>query len=90
MVESLPANAGDIGLIPGPGRFHMPRDGLVRAAQLLSPHTLQPMLHKRSQHNEKPVHHTWRMPTPSKQGPAQPKMNNKRIHSFKKGNRARQ
>lgn len=22
--ESLPANAGDLGLIPGPGRFHMP------------------------------------------------------------------
>ena len=38
MVESLPANAGDIGLILGPGRFHMPRGSLVHAAQLLSPH----------------------------------------------------
>ena len=24
VVKSLPANAGDAGLIPGPGRFHMP------------------------------------------------------------------
>ena len=24
VVKSLPANAGDTGLIPGPGRFHMP------------------------------------------------------------------
>jgi hypothetical protein len=23
IVKNLPANAGDIGLIPGPGRFHM-------------------------------------------------------------------
>ena len=51
VAKNLPANAGDIGLIPGPGRFHMPRGSLVCAAQLLSPHTLQPMLHnKRSQH----------------------------------------
>ena len=26
MVGSSPANAGDVGLIPGSGRFHMPRD----------------------------------------------------------------
>ena len=26
VVKSLPANAGDMGLIPGPGRFHMPQD----------------------------------------------------------------
>ena len=25
VVESLPANAGDMGLIPGPGRSHMPQ-----------------------------------------------------------------
>ena len=25
VVENLPANAGDTGLSPGPGRFHMPR-----------------------------------------------------------------
>ena len=26
VVKSLSANAGDMGLIPGPGRFHMPWD----------------------------------------------------------------
>ena len=25
MVKKPPANAGDMGSIPGPGRFHMPR-----------------------------------------------------------------
>ena len=25
LVKNLPANAGDTGSIPGPGRFHMPR-----------------------------------------------------------------
>ena len=25
LVKNLPANAGDMGLIPGPGRFHMPQ-----------------------------------------------------------------
>ena len=28
VVKNLPANAGDTGLIPGPGRFHMPRGKL--------------------------------------------------------------
>ena len=26
VVKTLPANVGDMGLIPGPGRSHMPRD----------------------------------------------------------------
>ena len=26
MVKNLPANAGDMGLIPGPGRSRMPRN----------------------------------------------------------------
>ena len=25
VVKNLPASAGDMGSIPGPGRFHMPR-----------------------------------------------------------------
>ena len=25
VVKDLPANTGDVGLIPGPGRFHMPQ-----------------------------------------------------------------
>ena len=27
VLKNLPANAGHMGLIPGPGRSHMPRDG---------------------------------------------------------------
>ena len=36
MVESLPANAGDMDLSPGLGGSHMPRSGWVREPQLLS------------------------------------------------------
>ena len=36
MVESLPANAGDMGSSPGVGRSHMPRSGWAREPQLLS------------------------------------------------------
>ena len=40
VVKNLPANAGDTGSIPGPGRSHMPRGNSVREPQLLSPSTL--------------------------------------------------
>ena len=36
VVESPPANAGDVGLNPGPGRSHMPRSSWARVPQLLS------------------------------------------------------
>ena len=36
VVESLPANAGDTGSGPGPGRSHMPRSGWAHEPQLLS------------------------------------------------------
>ena len=36
VVESPPANAGDTGSCPGPGRSHMPRSGWAREPQLLS------------------------------------------------------
>ena len=35
-VENLPANAGDTGSSPGPGRSHMLRSNWARAPQLLS------------------------------------------------------
>ena len=35
--ENLPANAGDVDSIPGPGRSHMPRSNEVRVLQLLHP-----------------------------------------------------
>ena len=34
VVESLPANAGDTGSSPGPGRSHMPRSNWAREPQL--------------------------------------------------------
>ena len=51
MVQTLPANAQDMGSIPGLERFHL--------LQLLSPCILEPVLcNKRSHHNEKPAHHS--------------------------------
>ena len=37
-VKNLPADAGDMGSIPGPGRARMPRSNEGCAPQLLSPH----------------------------------------------------
>ena len=36
VVKNPPANAGDMGSIPGLGRSHMPRSNEARAPQLLS------------------------------------------------------
>ena len=36
MVKNPPANAGDMGSIPGLGRSHMPQSNEARAPQLLS------------------------------------------------------
>ena len=70
VVKNPPANAGDTGSSPGPGRSHMPRSNEAHAPQLLSLHSracepqllkpacLEPMLrNKRSHCNENPMHH---------------------------------
>ncbi|KAJ8788374.1 hypothetical protein J1605_000430 [Eschrichtius robustus] len=36
VVKNLPANAGNMGWSPGPGRSHMPQSNKARAPQLLS------------------------------------------------------
>jgi len=36
VVKNLPANAGDTGLIPDPGRFHMPQSNEAHVPQPLS------------------------------------------------------
>ena len=36
MAKNMPANAGDTGSRPGPGRSHMPRSNEARVPQLLS------------------------------------------------------
>ena len=70
VLKNLPANAGDTGLSPGPGRSHIPWSNEAHAPQLLSlrsrarePQLLKPMRlqsvlrNKRSHCNEKPTHH---------------------------------
>ena len=42
--SNLPAKAADTGLIPSLGRFHTPQGNWAHAPQLLSLHTLQPLL----------------------------------------------
>ena len=44
-VKNSPANAGDTGLIPGPGGSHVPQ---LLSPKLLSP-SLEPMLHNREE-----------------------------------------
>ena len=75
VVKNLPANAGDTGSIPSPGRSHMPQSNWAHVPQLLSlcsrAHALQ---------QEKPPQ--WEAHRPqleeslcSKEDPAQPKIN---------------
>ena len=40
LVKNPPANAGDMGSSPGPGRSHMPRSNKVHEPQLLSLHSI--------------------------------------------------
>ena len=42
MDKNLPARAGDMGLIPGPGSFRMPQAVKAHAPRLLSPQALGP------------------------------------------------
>ena len=60
--RNLPANAGDTGLIPDPGRSHVPWNNWAHTAQLLSPSSracqpqllksvhLEPVLHSKGGH----------------------------------------
>ena len=57
MDKNPPASAGDIGSIPGPGRFHTPQKNLVRAPQLLNPPattTVAPAARARAPQQEMP------------------------------------
>ena len=54
VVKNLPARVGDMDLIPGLGRYHMPQDNRARAPQLLSLHSGAHENSKRSRCN-KPV-----------------------------------
>ena len=57
VVETPRANAGDTGLTPGLGRFHMLQNSYAHAPQLLKPEYLEPVLcNKRNHCREKPAH----------------------------------
>ena len=59
VLKNPPANAGDTGSSPGPGRSHMPRSNWVREPQLLSPRattTEACVLRARAPHLLKPSH----------------------------------
>ena len=65
MVKNLSANAGDMGLIPGPGRSHMLRVNKAHVLELLKSEHLKPVFcNKRGHHNRKlreaPTHHNSR------------------------------
>ena len=61
MGRNLPASAGDTGLIPSLGIPSLDDPIYSRvtetcAPQILSPRNLEPVLRKRSHHNEKPMY----------------------------------
>ena len=57
VVKNLPANSGDTGSSPGPGRSHVPQRDKTHVPQLLKPARLEPVLrNKRSHRNEKTAH----------------------------------
>ena len=59
VIRNPPADAGDMGWIPGLGRSHVPWGNKIQAPQLLKPALLDFVLHnKRSHRNEKPTHHS--------------------------------
>ena len=68
MVKNLTANAGDTGLIPGPGRSHMPRSNWAHAPHLLS---LCSRAHAHIKRSEKPAHRNLEYPHSPQPEPAQ-------------------
>ena len=63
MVKNPPANVGDTGSIPGPGRSHMPQSNQAHVPQLLSlrsraqvPQLLKPTHLEPAHLNEDPMH----------------------------------
>ena len=60
---SLPANAGDTGSGPGPGRSHVPWGNWAREPRLLRPVRLEPVLqNERGHRSGRPAHHSEEWP----------------------------
>ena len=76
MVKNLPASAGGMDLIPGPGRFHIPRD-ITTEAQVPRACAMQQEkpLHREAhalQRRVAPTHCNERKPGCNTEDPAQP------------------
>ena len=68
-VENLPANAGDMGSSPGPGRSHMLQSKLGPRATITEPARLEPVLHsRRGRDSERPAHRDEEWPPPATTG----------------------
>ena len=95
MDKNLAANAGDTGLIPGPGRSHMQQSNQACELQLLGPapraraprQETPPQWEARAPQLEScPGHCSWREPA-QQQRPTQPRRKRvifKKLHTFKK------
>ena len=88
VVKSLPANTGDMGSIPGLGRFHMTQGNQARVPQLPSPHSRvcalqreRPLQRKPTHRSSRvaPAHHNERKPTHGNEDPGQPKLKTGKI-----------
>ena len=85
MVKSPPANSGDKGSIPGPGRSHMQWSNEASVPQLLKPVCLEPVHHNERNHHNKDSEHcnkgqppltaTRESPSAARETQAQPKIN---------------
>ena len=77
MDKSLPANAGDMGSIPGPGRFHVLWSSFIRALKLLNLRAAaaDSVLTAGEASSEKPPLPATRERPQSTQDPALPKIN---------------
>ena len=56
MVKNPPANAGDMGLIPGLGGVHMPQSNQTCGPEILSPGLKSVLPNRMSHCSEKPAH----------------------------------
>ena len=84
VVKNPPANAGDMGWIPGVGKSHMPQSDYTHGLQLLSlcsrawePQQEKPLQWETCplQRRAAPNHGNWRKPECNNKDPAQPKIN---------------
>ena len=82
VVENLPANAGDTGSNPGPGRSHMPWSNWAREPQLLSLRVWSLCSAMRGRDSDRPAHRDEEWPPLAATGES-PRTETKTQHSQK-------